>query len=356
MPRLAVAFEFPTLSGGERSMLAVLSQPPADGWDVVAIAPPAGALADELRRLGIPVVPLDLRAGGSKPPPEWAAELLADAAGASGCDLLHGNSLSMSRVAGRWAALTGRPATGHVRDMMRLSRAAVADVNRLAAVLFVSAATRTYHLRQGVREDTSRVVHNGVDPPPPAGGLPPGLATLQASGGPAVIATVGQICLRKGHDVAADALARLPDVDWRWLVVGERFSRKDESIALDRSLEERLGPLAGRMLRLGYQADVWPILRRADLLLHPARQEPFGRVLLEASSVGTPVVACDVGGTREMLGDDATLVPPDDASALAVAIRRVLASPRPGPLRRFPVAGCVARTWSIWSEIAGTPC
>ena len=365
--RLAVAFEFPTLSGGERSMLAVLSRPSADGWEVVALAPPAGPLAEELRRLGVEVVPFDLRESGNKPPPEWAAEMLGEAVGRCGADLVHANSLSMARVTGRWSRRTGRPATGHVRDMMRLSKAAVADVNANAAVLCVSAATREYHLAQGLDAERSRVVRNGVDVPPlgacslreqiaaagPAS-EPPDNSRFDANPQPALrtrrvratqlIATVGQICLRKGHDTAAEALRGL-DVPHRWLLVGERFSQKPESAAFDAALD---GP---NVVRLGYRRDVFDILRQVDLLLHPARQEPFGRVLLEASAVGCPVVATDVGGTREMLGDYATLVPPDDPAAMRAAVLKTLNKPRPQPLRRFTVEACAEKTWAAWRAV-----
>ena len=63
------------------------------------------------------------------------------------------------------------------------------------------------------------------------------------------------------------------------------------------------------------------------LLVHPARQEPLGRVLLEAAATGTAIIATDVGGTREIFppeGASASLVPPDDAAVLAQEIQRLL--------------------------------
>ena len=56
--RIALLFEYSTLNGGERSMLAVLDalMPQSTGFDFVAIAPPEGRLADALRRRKIPVV------------------------------------------------------------------------------------------------------------------------------------------------------------------------------------------------------------------------------------------------------------------------------------------------------------
>ena len=59
-------------------------------------------------------------------------------------------------------------------------------------------------------------------------------------------------------------------------------------------------------------------------------QESFGIVLVEAMAAGVPVVASDIAGYREVVrhGVDGLLVPPNDADALAAAIRRVLSEPQ----------------------------
>ena len=73
--------------------------------------------------------------------------------------------------------------------------------------------------------------------------------------------------------------------------------------------------------------DVAAWLRRADLLVHPARWEGFGLALLEAMLAALPVVATNVSSMPEIVADGETglLVPPDDAAALAAAVNRVLA-------------------------------
>lgn len=120
---------------------------------------------------------------------------------------------------------------------------------------------------------------------------------------------------------------RFPDV--HWLIVGERTSNKDESREFEELLQSIAGdePLAGHVHFLGSRADVPNVLAECDLLVHAARQEPLGRVLLEAAASGLAIVATDVGGTREIFprdADAAILVPPDNRSALAEALGDLL--------------------------------
>jgi glycosyltransferase involved in cell wall biosynthesis len=73
---------------------------------------------------------------------------------------------------------------------------------------------------------------------------------------------------------------------------------------------------------LGERHDMARIYPELDLVLHPARQEPLGRVLLEAAACGRAIVATDVGGTREIFPPDAlaaVLVAPGSAAELAEA-------------------------------------
>ena len=69
------------------------------------------------------------------------------------------------------------------------------------------------------------------------------------------------------------------------------------------------------------------VLNEVSILAHAARQEPLGRVLLEAAACGRPVVATDVGGTREIFPDEqsaAIIVPPDDPQCLANGLLALL--------------------------------
>jgi glycosyltransferase involved in cell wall biosynthesis len=246
--------------------------------------------------------------------------------------LLHANSLSMGRLSGPVAADVGLPSIAHLRDIIGLSAQAIGDLNCHRRLLAVSEATRDFHLSQGLDGEKTHVLYNGVDldqfcPRPPTGylhrelGLP---ADVQ------LVGNIGQLGLRKGQDVllrAAGLIAeRVPDS--HFLIIGERNSDKDESRQFEQSLRDSAcGALAGRVHFLGRRSDVPLLLNELTLLVHTARQEPLGRVLLEAAAVGRAVVATDVGGTREIFPVEsgaARLVTANDADGLASTLLEVL--------------------------------
>ncbi|NLS91744.1 MAG: glycosyltransferase family 4 protein [Planctomycetaceae bacterium] len=333
-PRLLLLCEYPTVSGGEQSMLSTIPFVEQAGFSVTVACPQSGPLATRLGELQVDHIPFDTQtSGGQRFPQNESRQQLRSLLVREKPDLLHANSLSTGRLSGPVAADLGIPSVAHLRDIVGLSRRAVADLNQHRRLLAVSEATRDFHLGQGVSAARTFVLHNGVDlqhfrPGTERTWLRNQLELPPSSG---LVVTVGQIGLRKGHDVLVDAAIRvsaeLPHV--HWLVVGERFSQKDESRQFEADLHEAAGgPLGGQMHLLGWRDDVDRILREADLLVHASRQEPLGRVLLEAAASGLPVVATDVGGTREIFPSEdegAILVPAGDAPALAEAIVRVLA-------------------------------
>lgn len=76
---------------------------------------------------------------------------------------------------------------------------------------------------------------------------------------------------------------------------------------------------------LGHRDDVADLLAAADLVVLPSRWEARPLVLQEAMRAGRAVIATDVGGIAELVGDAARLVPPGDVDALATAVTDVLA-------------------------------
>ncbi len=129
----------------------------------------------------------------------------------------------------------------------------------------------------------------------------------------------------KGHPVlieAAEAIVReFPDV--RFLFAGDGQRRKDFEEQADRL---RIGK---HFLFLGRRDDVPRILSCCDIGVLPSKAEGLPNAVLEYLAAGLPTIASRVGGNAEIIEDGITglLVPPEDCSALAEAILRLLRNP-----------------------------
>jgi glycosyltransferase involved in cell wall biosynthesis len=89
-------------------------------------------------------------------------------------------------------------------------------------------------------------------------------------------------------------------------------------------------PFAGRVRHRGYIPDEEraALYAGATALILPSFFEGFGLPVLEAMTVGVPVIASDRGALPEVLGDAGLLVSPDDPEELAAAMQRVVTDAR----------------------------
>ncbi len=141
----------------------------------------------------------------------------------------------------------------------------------------------------------------------------------------AYILHVGRFVAQKRHDllVAAFARAGLPHT----LVLLTPPNAKLAGLIAQAGLERRV-------TIAGFQANPYPWMVGADLLVLCSDHEGLPNVLIEALACGTRVVSTDCpSGPREILGGELVrgLVPCNDAEALALAMRSSLAMPKPGP-------------------------
>lgn len=170
-----------------------------------------------------------------------------------------------------------------------------------------------------------RVVPNGCDAP--AAELP-----APSREDPPRILYAGQLYPWKGVDVLVEAAARLPRA--RLVILGglegeadlERVRARVRALGLE-ARTEMPGTVAHA--RVGGELEraavvVVPVLRTAMTERHTSPLKAF-----EAMAAGRPLVASDLPSSREVLrdGDNALLVPPGDAAALAAALARLLEEP-----------------------------
>ena len=172
------------------------------------------------------------------------------------------------------------------------------------------------------------------------------------------IGYVGRLAKEKGIDDLLHAFAllrvRRPDAGL-FVVGGARGRSRVPELTL---LAQRLG--AGDAVRfLGPIPNdaIVPAFRAADVLAIPSHYEAFGLVALEARACGTPVVASDVGGLRDLVREESggERVPPRDYVAWAQALERAT-DPRVLQSRRAQVlrSGGELHSWRrIAQAIAG---
>jgi glycosyltransferase involved in cell wall biosynthesis len=138
-----------------------------------------------------------------------------------------------------------------------------------------------------------------------------------------VVICVGRLETVKGHETLLHAINLVPDVVLALVGDGRLLRQLGE-------LADKLGILS-RVRFLGSRTDVPLLLKAADVYVQPSRWEGYGIAALEAMAARKPVVASDVPGLAEVVGDAGLLFTPGDAGQLAEKIAMLLGD---APLRR----------------------
>jgi len=187
-----------------------------------------------------------------------------------------------------------------------------------------------------------RVVHNAVDldefRPASADDTAGARSELGLSSTAKTLVMLGSVQRVKGHWLMLDVLEQLPDTTLV-LVAGQtsvRYGRLKR--ALGRPLDNldalqrdaRRGGLEARLRVTGVLKphEVARVIGASDVVVFPSlAPEGFGRPIIEAMAMARPVVATDLGPSREILGADAGLLVPPDAQSLTEALRGLLDAP-----------------------------
>lgn len=181
----------------------------------------------------------------------------------------------------------------------------------------------------GLRGTRLTVIRNAV----PALAVPdPDAARrdLEVAPGRFVALCAARMVEQKRHDVLLRAWDQMPG-DALLLLAGDGPLRA--------GLERSAAHLGDRVRFLGARDDMGALLAAADVTVLTSDWEGLPMVVLESMAAGTPMVATDVDGVSEALGDGAgVLVPPGDPGAVARALRGL----REDPARRDAVARAAA--------------
>ncbi|NLE37550.1 MAG: glycosyltransferase [Pirellulaceae bacterium] len=268
----------------------------------------------------------------------------------------------VSRLAARWAGVpvvvSGiRVAERRERWPLWLDRTTTGMVDRHVCVS--RAVARFSIVEGGLPEASLVVIPNGIDLQRYQNAVPADLRDVGIVSERRLVTYIGRLDAQKGLEWllrgARSWLADAPDCDLA--LVGQGPQRS----ALERLAAEE--GISDRVQFLGFRADVPALLARSSLLVLPSRWEGMPNVVLEAMAAGLPVVATDVEGVAELLGDDADgqVVPFGDTAAFAAAVTRILSdrdlADRLGRRNRsraaeyFQIDDMVERYQTLWTEL-----
>jgi glycosyltransferase involved in cell wall biosynthesis len=160
----------------------------------------------------------------------------------------------------------------------------------------------------------------------------PGIDAVSVSPRPrrdaVTLLAVGSVVPRKGYDILIEALAMLADLDWRLVIAGDRT--RDRATADAIAAKIATAGLGTRVSMRGAVADeeLARLHAEADVFVLASRHEGYGMAFAAAINHGLPVVGTRAGAIPETVPADAgILVEPDDAPALAAALRIMIADP-----------------------------
>lgn len=201
------------------------------------------------------------------------------------------------------------------------------------AVTAVTNDLRDFHARQAcVSADSIRVIPDGIDTdrfcPRPNDRLKL-RARFRLPESRFIVGTVGRVVPIKDHNTMLRAvqILALRGVDAHAVVVGSG-SELDRL----RRFAENSPALADRATFIGSSGEIPELLNAMDAFTLPSISEGMCNSLLEAMSVGLPVIATRVGGNPEVVEEGVTgwLFEPGDAQALASLLEPLVAVPARG--------------------------
>ncbi len=309
------------------------------GAAAVTGAPPGDLLADAyaagLDVVRVPTLVPEISPGRDRAALRTLTGLLAD----GGYDVVHTHSAkggALGRLAGSRAGVPRLVHTWHGFPFHEFQpawrRSAYVHIERWLgrrthAFLAVGSAVAVEAVRRRLAPpDRIRTVPPVIDPV----GYRPGAAArglarrrLGLPAGVRLVGTVGRIDYQKAPEHWIDALAAVggDDVWGVWIGDGPRRDR-----LLDRA---RRRGLADRFLLLGHRDDVADLLPALDVFAMASRYEGLPCAVVEAMAAGVPVAATAVNAVPDAVvpGETGLLVPPEDAAALARAVRYLLDEP-----------------------------
>lgn len=314
-----------TLAGAPRHLLSLLENFDYEKFDLFVIST-AGPLAGEIKTLKKPInleiIPMhsrhdltairEIRAAVKQIKPELA-HVHGTRAGILGRLALIGLKIPVIYTEHLWTKQYRLPGRfGHNIQLFGLWFLDMFTTYNIA----VSGAVKDFLIENQItRPEKVSVIYNGVEAPRKK-------AKPFSRKDEYLLGSIGTLNEQKGMQYLVRAMPRILEEfpHTKLVIVGEGYY-KDKLAKLAKELK-----LTGHVRLTGFVNDVYDELAEMDVYIQPSYSESFGLAILQAMSMGLPIVATNVGGIPEVVTADKTgfLVLPKDSEAIAEAVLELL--------------------------------
>lgn len=320
-------------SGGQISLLELLSGIDKERFEPIVLCPGEGEFAERVREKGIEVILWDMPTARTVNLIKLAQKAveLGSIIQKCGADIVHTNGSRAQFYAS--LALMGRkdiPLIWHARETIRdnylYDRFLAASAARIICVS--SSVAMEKFGRYPFLKNKLDIIYNGVDVDKfkkDEEGRLEFRRKLSVGEKDILMGIVGLIVPLKGHIGLLEALRMLRGEysDIKLVICGKVI---DESYA--DSIKETIenAGLKDSVFFMEGSSDIKAVLSALDIFVIPSQREGFSRVLLEAMACALPIIATSVSGNIEAIVQDESgiLVPYGDPASLAGSIERLL--------------------------------
>ncbi len=346
------------VGGVERGVLDLARAMKKEGHDCVVISS-GGELVQELQKMGVShhTLPVHQKSFFSL----FLVPKIADIIRRERIDIIHARSRVPAWLAWFAARQTGKPFVTTCHGYY--SKHFLSRVMGWGKRVIVISRVIGRHMMDdfGVPPERIRMVHRGID-------LSQFIffgKRFEEKQKVLRIVNVGRFSPIKGQVEFLRAIhelrRRIPQIE-AWLVGSETKGKTKYTQKIHQTIQQ-LG-LGSCVKLLGTRRDVAEIVAQADLLvLSTLVPEAFGRVIIEAGAVGTPVIATRVGGVLDVIdhGENGLLVPPGEIQAMAEAMvelltdrekaKRFSLNLREKIEKQFTLEGMTQKTLAVYREV-----
>ena len=204
---------------------------------------------------------------------------------------------------------------------------------RYACIICISDAVNQAMTQRVLGQVSTLTVNNGIDIDLFATAKPLSHSDFSIPDSAYILMQVARFQQQKNQDCVIRALKRLPENVYA-IFVGD-----GERMASCKSLAQKVG-VADRIRFLGLREDIPQLWASADIAVMSSHWEGFGLSILEAMAAGIPVVATQVEGLSQVVGNEKLCFPDDDDKQLATLVLQLIDDDR---YRRQTAAYCQER-------------